>query len=219
MNSLLQFQARLNRISDDELYNIAKSHLDVFNHSDYRNIRKLELIYDECQKRNLKIYEKAIKDAYLSDITPNAGFSENPKLVVHRIDFMTENEILQLINSIRKGYRKEDILISYGSDYDIYDLIGIPEDFLMVLRVSGNSMIEEGISNGNIVLADRRIHSVKDKLIIVNFEGELFIKRLVVDKEGLSLYSANEKIKPFRINISDRFRIMAIVRHIIKIMK
>ena len=46
------------------------------------------------------------------------------------------------------------------------------------LRVQGNAMIQNGVKSGDIVIVDRSIQNVHNKLAIVIMNGELTLKKL-----------------------------------------
>lgn len=219
MNSLKEFENQQSQFSDNELYDIAKSSLLLFTSSNYNNLKKLELIYFECNKRNKKIYEKAINDAFLSSVTAQEPIAESSILNIQRIDFMSESEINLLVNLISKSSKKSGMDIASAKSLSIYKLLGVPKEYLLLFKVSGDSMIDEGINDGDLVVADKRIQIVKNKLVIVEFAGELYIKRIVVNKGILWLISANEKIKPFQLKGREEIKIIARVKNLIKILQ
>lgn len=216
MNSLKEFENHLKIISDNELYETAKSNLELFAFTDYKNQKKLSLIYSECERRGRNIYKKALNDAYLSSVSSFGNISESRLLNIQRLDFMSESEIQQLVSIISKSINIKGKIISFASDLNIYKLLGIPEEDLLLFKVSGDSMIEEGINDGDLVVADRRVQIVNKKLVIVEYKGELFIKRLLLEEGILWLKSANEKIRPFKLNGREEIKIIAIVKNLIK---
>jgi hypothetical protein len=219
MNSFQEFEFLLSQISDNELYDLAKSCLQLLTSSNYNNQKKLELIYSECKKRDKKIYEKAMNDAFLTTFTTQEKISESSILNIQRIDFMSESEINLLVNLISKSIKKGSMDIASATGISIYKLLGVPEEHLLLFKVSGDSMIEDGISDGDLVVADRRVQIVNKKLVIVEYEGELFIKRILINKGILWLISANEKIKPFQLKGREEIKIIARVKNLIKILQ
>jgi len=219
MNSFQEFEYHLSQISDNELYDLAKSCLQLLTASNYNNQKKLELIYSECNKRNKKIYEKAMNDAFLTNFTSQDNFSESSRLNIQRIDFMSEPEINLLVNLISKSVKKGRMDIARATGISIYKLLDVPEEHLLLFKVSGDSMIDDGISDGDLVVADRRVQIVNKKLVIVEYKGELFIKRIIINKGILWLISANEKIKPFQLKGREEIKIIARVKNLIKILQ
>lgn len=219
MSSLEEYEKKLQNLSDNELYQEAKSCIHLFAFTNYNNKKKIELIYSECVKRNIKIYEKALNDAYLSVPFDDDGFKQNETINIQRIDFMSQSEIIQFINIIKKSQKLGQFDIASASDLNVYQLLGIPKEFLMIFKITGNSMIDEGIEDGDYVIADRRVQITNNKIVVLEYLNELFIKRIVIEKGVIKLCSANEKIKPFEIKSRNDIKILAYVKNHIKFMQ
>ena len=58
-------------------------------------------------------------------------------------------------------------------------------------RVSGNSMIDEGIENGDILVVDRSVRPVDGKIVVSFIDGEFTIKRLRIQDGNVFLEAAN----------------------------
>ncbi len=52
------------------------------------------------------------------------------------------------------------------------------------LKVSGNSMVEDGIREGDILIVDRSLNPAVKKIVIASVNGELIVKRLTTEDEG-----------------------------------
>lgn len=89
-----------------------------------------------------------------------------------------------------KGYKQWDVptanATGFGAAADDYMERGIylngeqlirnkPATFFM--KVSGNSMINAGIFDGDIVIVDRSIKPVNGKIVIAVIDGEMLIRR------------------------------------------
>ncbi|MCX6154903.1 MAG: S24 family peptidase [Candidatus Kapabacteria bacterium] len=89
-----------------------------------------------------------------------------------------------------------------------------PEKFFLV-RVNGESMIDEGIFDGDILVVERSEVPIDGEIIISALNGELTVKTFrLIDGTGY-LYSANKKFLPIEIMTFYDFSVQGIVRHII----
>jgi DNA polymerase V len=52
------------------------------------------------------------------------------------------------------------------------------------VRVAGDSMIDAGIHNDDILIVDRALEAGNGKIVIAVYNGELTVKRLLQDKKG-----------------------------------
>lgn len=59
------------------------------------------------------------------------------------------------------------------------------------IRVSGESMIGEGIHDGDILVVDRSLKPANDDVIVASVDGEFTVKTFRKDKEGVHLIPAN----------------------------
>ena len=83
-------------------------------------------------------------------------------------------------------------------------------------RIRGNSMIEAGIGDGDIVVIDKSLR-VKDGCIAVCFlDGEFTVKRVRMDKEGCWLVPENPSFKSLRVTAENDLIIWGIVTNVIK---
>jgi DNA polymerase V len=83
------------------------------------------------------------------------------------------------------------------------------------LRVSGNSMIQAGIHDGDILIVDRSLPPVDGKIVIASINGELTVKRLKSKGKQLQLVPENEEYKPINITGEDDLRLWGVVTNVI----
>lgn len=98
------------------------------------------------------------------------------------------------------------------------DLIKHPEATLYG-RVSGDSMIDAGINDGDIAVIDRSLQPSDGDIIVAFVNGEYTIKFLDLThkEEGyIELRPANPDYSPIRVNVSDDFRVWGVVVWTIK---
>jgi repressor LexA len=89
------------------------------------------------------------------------------------------------------------------------DSIALPEEFIRrdntyVLRVAGNSMVDDGIWDGDYVVVEERSTAESGETVIAMIGGEATVKRFYREKGGkIRLQPANEKINPIIVRASD----------------
>ena len=99
-----------------------------------------------------------------------------------------------------------------------HDLIKNPEATFYG-RVSGDSMIEAGICDGDIAVIDRSLQPVDGDIIVAYINGEFTIKYLDLTHKAdgyIELKPANSNYHPIRIDDSDNFRVWGVVVWTIK---
>lgn len=86
-------------------------------------------------------------------------------------------------------------------------------------RVSGDSMVGAGISDGDIAVIDRSVEAADGDIIVAYVNNEFTIKFLDLSHAAdgyIELRPANDKYKPIRIDNGDDFRVWGVVVWTIK---
>ncbi|MFA6770745.1 MAG: translesion error-prone DNA polymerase V autoproteolytic subunit [Bacteroidales bacterium] len=83
-------------------------------------------------------------------------------------------------------------------------------------KVSGQSMIEDGINDGDLLIIDKSIEPFEDALAVCYLDGEFTLKRVKREKEAILLVPANPEFKPIRVTRENDFMIWGVVRYVIK---
>ncbi len=85
------------------------------------------------------------------------------------------------------------------------------------VRVSGDSMINVGIFNNDILVVDRSLVPVRQSIVIASIDGELVVKKLIKDrmKKYFYLKSENKNYPDIRLNSNSDTIIWGIVTYTI----
>lgn len=83
------------------------------------------------------------------------------------------------------------------------------------LKVSGSSMINAGIHDGDILIVDRSLEPKHGKIVIAALNGELTVKRLHIDKGRVFLVAENRAFAPIEITEAIDLHIWGIVTSVI----
>ena len=117
-------------------------------------------------------------------------------------------------NTISAGFPSPaDDFIDKKLDLNEY-LIKNPSATFLV-RVNGNSMINAGISNGDILIVDRSLEPNDGKVVIGVINSEFTVKRISKKGKRLFLNPENENFKPIEINEDMDFKIWGVVTYTI----
>jgi len=82
-----------------------------------------------------------------------------------------------------------------------------------LIKVQGDSMINAGIFNGDILIIDRSIEPADGKIVLGVLNGEFTVKRVVKKEDCLYLMPENKKYKPIQITEEMNFSIWGVVTH------
>lgn len=87
---------------------------------------------------------------------------------------------------------------------------------IFLVRVSGESMIDANILDGDILVVDSKEKPVSGKIVIASLNGEMAVKYFIIEKGKASLVSANKNFLPIQISELFQFEIQGVVKHVIR---
>ena len=93
-------------------------------------------------------------------------------------------------------------------------MVGNGENF--VLKVQGDSMIGDGILDGDYVVVRKQSQANSGQTIVALIDGEATVKRLVYRVDQVELHPANPTMRPFIIAPEQAFHIEGIVVGVIR---
>ena len=144
---------------------------------------------------------------------------------------MEIEKILTGAYTVSKQYNQWNVTTAnatgFGSAADDYMERGIdlneqlirnkPATFFM--RVSGSSMINAGITDGDIVIVDRSIKPVNGKIVIAVVDGEMIIRRLEISFHKMRLVPETNQLSAIDVGEFSDITIWGVVVHSIKSFK
>ena len=133
--------------------------------------------------------------------------------LVPREDELNEDEI-PLLGLVAAGQPIEAIL-SHDTVSAPRDLVGRGRTF--ALRVRGDSMIEENIQDGDIIIVASQKTAENGQMVVALIDGNYAtVKKFYREPDFIRLEPANPQFKPIFIKTSDRIQIQGVVRGLIR---
>ena len=83
-------------------------------------------------------------------------------------------------------------------------------------RVIGNSMVDAGINEGDLLIIDRSITPHDGNIAVCFIDGDFTVKRLSVRENGVFLTPANASFPEIQVTEDSSFQVWGVVSHIIK---
>ena len=83
------------------------------------------------------------------------------------------------------------------------------------VKVQGHSMIDAGIHNGDMLVVDRSLEAQSGSIVIAVVDGELTVKRLLLDGHEIWLMPENRQYQPIQIKEGMDLHIWGVVAHVI----
>lgn len=84
------------------------------------------------------------------------------------------------------------------------------------IRVKGNSMIDAGINDKDVLIVDRSLEPQNNKIAICFIDGEFTVKRIQLEKDCLYLMPENLNYSPIKVTEENQLIIWGIVTYVIK---
>ena len=124
-----------------------------------------------------------------------------------------ENEI-PLLGTVAAGQPIEAILS--------HDLVSVPKDMqgrgrTFALRVRGDSMIEENIQDGDIIIVTSQKTADNGQVVVALIDGNYAtVKKFYREPDFIRLEPANPQFKPIFVKTPERIQIQGVVRGLIR---
>ena len=142
---------------------------------------------------------------------------------------MKEKKILNFFtpkkeNGIGQWLAEEGISAGFPSPADDFKETRISLDRELVknkeatffARVSGQSMIDAGLNDNDLLVIDRSLSPAHNKIAVCFLDGEFTVKRLRVKNDEVWLQPENKNYQAIKITEANDFVIWGIVTNVIK---
>ena len=134
----------------------------------------------------------------------------------HSLDFTTSAEG-QLLGDVKAGFPSpaEDI----REKLDLMKLLVRHKASTFFFRVSGVSMVDAAMDEGDIIIVDRAVEPYNDCKAVCFIDGEYTVKRIEILDGKVRLMPANElntKYKPIEVTEDNSFMVWGVVTYVIK---
>ena len=83
-------------------------------------------------------------------------------------------------------------------------------------RVHGDSMCDEGITDGDLIVVDRSLEPRNGDLTVCCIDGEFTLKRIRIEPDVVWLIPSNEAFDPILVTPDQQFEVWGVVTHTIK---
>ena len=83
-------------------------------------------------------------------------------------------------------------------------------------RVIGNSMVDAGINEGDLLIIDRSITPQDGNIAVCFIDRDFTVKRLIVRDDGIYMTPANAAFPEMKVQEDSDFQVWGVVSHIIK---
>ena len=123
----------------------------------------------------------------------------------------------ELLGDVKAGFPSpaEDI----REKLDLIKLLVRHKASTFFFRVSGVSMVDADMDEGDIIIVDRAVEPYNDCKAVCFIDGEYTVKRIVIGDGKLTLMPANDmdsKYQPIEVTSQNDFMVWGVVTYVIK---
>ncbi|MBE6196644.1 MAG: translesion error-prone DNA polymerase V autoproteolytic subunit [Rikenellaceae bacterium] len=142
----------------------------------------------------------------------------NDKITVNPLAVDLEREICgELVGEVKAGFPSP--AEEMRERLDLMKLLVRHKASTFFFRVSGVSMVDAAMDEGDILVVDRALDPYNNCKAVCYIDGEYTVKRVELSPTGVRLLPANEqntKYRPIEITSENDFSIWGVVTYIIK---
>lgn len=141
--------------------------------------------------------------------------SPDKSLKIYAPDSYTSSDIPLAESSVHAGFPSPADDFLEGS-LDLNSLVIKHPEATFFARVKGDSMQDEGIAEGDILVVDKAIEPFDGCLAVAYVDGEFTLKRVRMEPDRILLVPANPKYPVIEIAAGQDFAVWGVVRWIVK---
>ena len=94
-------------------------------------------------------------------------------------------------------------------------LLKNPKDTFL-LRVAGDSMMDAGIYENDMLTVDRKLEARTGQIVVALVDGRSTVKTFRKDRNGVTLVPENKRYMPIKILPENDFQILGVVTNVIR---
>ncbi|MFY7651513.1 MAG: LexA family protein [Chitinophagaceae bacterium] len=104
-----------------------------------------------------------------------------------------------------------------GIDLNEQLILNKPATFFF--RMNSNAMVHAGINAGDILIVDRSIKPQTNKIIVAVVDGDVMIRRYIVNGQQQCLMPENEQYKPITLGEFTQFQCWGVITCVIRLLE
>ncbi len=137
---------------------------------------------------------------------------KNKKRALELVRLETGNGAIPFLGAVAAGTPIEAV--------EVPESIEVPENFLgdgsnFALRVKGDSMIDDGIRDGDILIITKQPHAENGQTVVALVNGESTVKKFYHEGDKVELRPANESMEPIQV-AADEVELVGVVTGLLR---
>ena len=143
------------------------------------------------------------------------SINKEPKLTLYRPDLESKIRIPFVKEGVSAGFPSPaaDFM---ESNIDLNKELSENPLATFYIKVNGNSMIDAGINDKDVLVVDRSLEPRNNAIAICFIDGEFTVKRIQLGEDCLYLMPENPNYAPIKVTKDSQLIIWGIVTYVIK---
>lgn len=143
------------------------------------------------------------------------SINKDPKLIFFKPNFESKVRIPFIKDGVSAGFPSPaaDFM---ETNIDLNKELSTNPLATFYIKVKGNSMIDAGINDKDVLVVDRSLEPQNNKIAICFIDGEFTVKRIQKEKDCLYLMPENTNYQPIKVTEENELIIWGIVTYVIK---
>lgn len=138
-----------------------------------------------------------------------------PKLTFFQPDFSNPTEFPFIESGIKAGFPSPAADFD-GTKISLDAMLIKNKEATFYARASGNSMTGAGIDDGDILVIDRSLEPLNNKIAVCFIDGDFTVKRIKIEKDCVYLVPENNDYQPIKVTEENQLLIWGIVTFVVK---
>ena len=138
------------------------------------------------------------------------------KVDLYSSDFSSESKEVSFIDTVIKAGFPSPAQDYLSGTIDLNRELIRHKETTFLARVSGNSLHDAGICDGDIIVIDKSLEAKNGDFVVAFVDGEFTLKYLRFREGGLTLVPANERYPSIEIGEGQEFMMWGVVTYVIK---
>lgn len=177
---------------------------------------KRNAIARECAARRIDFLEAALESAEEKINKFEAIMSELKLIDIKDFHQMEKSRLVGIIETIGASKNHPILEDENSVSRSFEELLKIKIDDVLFGLVSGESMQNIDVRDGDVVVIDKNEKPSDNSIVVVRLDGDIYIKRLKIFGGKVWLCSENDDIKPFEAPETSDLAIYGVAKHIIR---
>lgn len=141
--------------------------------------------------------------------------ADETKITLFQPEENTSSEMPFVSSGIKAGFPSPAADFD-GTKISLDQIVIKHKEATFYAKASGNSMMDAGINDGDILVIDRSLEPTHNKIAVCFIDGEFTVKRIQMEKDCIYLVPENKDYAPIKVTEDNELIIWGIVTYVLK---